>query len=232
MCHRYHLHGKRSTGTLAVYPTAYSHTQHFRGEYTVASRAARDITWLIALATEMHVPIHNTVPKLSVDYKPHSRHDGGPLPPGTPVIVLDIDNSGSIAMAIADGPTKRTKHTEIQQLPSTACRKRPPMPTISLHHRKKADFITKMLQRAGFHRACMLLLLAPRETSVAMEHRIWYVSREPLVMEHRIMSAFATLHCRTSDASVVERVLGRPGDIAGLTSVGNKFFFIGLPTSC
>jgi hypothetical protein len=29
----------------------------------------------------------------------------------------------------------------------------------------------------------------------------------------------------------VGRVLGRPGNLAGLTSVGNCFFFIGLPTS-
>jgi hypothetical protein len=110
----------------------------------------------------MHVPIHNTGPKLSFDDKQHTRHDGRPLQPSTPVTAPDIDNSGAIAVAIADEPTKRTNHIDVQhhylqkQVANGLLRLRQ-VSTIE----QKADFLTNPLQRVAFQRACKLLLLVP-----------------------------------------------------------------------
>jgi hypothetical protein len=79
----------------------------------------------------MHVPIQNTVPKLSVDDKPHTRQDGRPLQLGTLVTTLDIDHSGTIAMAIADGPTKRTKHIDVQHRYLLLCETRTRVPNLT-----------------------------------------------------------------------------------------------------
>jgi hypothetical protein len=83
-------------------------------EYTAVSRAARDITWLTALARDMCIPLANEGAVLRVDDKAYTRHDHQNAPVCTPITAISVDNTGAIAMANAEGPTKRTKHIDVQ----------------------------------------------------------------------------------------------------------------------
>jgi hypothetical protein len=131
-------------------------------EYTAVSRAARDITWLTALAKDMRIPLANEGAVLRVDDKAYTRHDHANAPVSTPTTAISVDNTGAIAMANAEGPTKRTKHIDVQhhyvqQQVAAGVIKLRQVPTTE----QKADFLTKPLPRVAFARACKLAHLAP-----------------------------------------------------------------------
>jgi hypothetical protein len=112
-------------------------------EYIAAAHAARDLTWIIQLAQQWHIPIR----------EPISNHRGPfDTPRPTTPFELRIDNKGAVDMASASGLTKRTKHIDVkyhyiqQQIKSNI------LTLVQVpSSEQKADIFTKALPRVQFY---------------------------------------------------------------------------------
>jgi hypothetical protein len=107
-----------------------------------AVHAARDLTWIIQLAQQWHIPLLELI----------SNHRGPyDTPRPTTRFELRFDNKNAIYMASASGPTKRTKHIDVkhhyiqQQIKSNI------LTLVQVpSSEQKADIFTKALPRVQF----------------------------------------------------------------------------------
>lgn len=106
-------------------------TSSAEAEYVAAAAAAKDLTWIRALAKEWHI---------SLSPEPTALHHP-----------LMIDNQGAIAMANANGPTRRSKHIDIcHHYLNEKTRAGIILPTHVPTTKQKADMFTKPLPRLKF----------------------------------------------------------------------------------
>jgi hypothetical protein len=108
-----------------------SATSSAEAEYVAAGTAAKDIKWLRTLAREW---------KITLDSNPTSLHS----------INLHIDNSGAIAKSTADGPTRRSKHTDIQHHFINEQVQKTDTTSQSLHRGSESGHVYKSTQRVKF----------------------------------------------------------------------------------
>jgi hypothetical protein len=138
---RHCIHPCLSTHPLGQLETTHRCTSSAEAEYIAVAHADRDLTWIIKLAQQWHIPLR----------EPISSHRGPyDTPRPTTPFELRIDNKGAVDMASASGPTKRTKHIDvknhyIQQI-------KPNILTLVQvpSSEQKADIFTKTLPRVQF----------------------------------------------------------------------------------
>jgi hypothetical protein len=92
--------------------TTHSSTE---SEYIAADVAARQLVWISHLAEQRRIPLVNREPSIIISDKPATKyHEGRIVCDERPYLPLRVYNTGAIAIAQANGPTRRAKHLDVR----------------------------------------------------------------------------------------------------------------------
>jgi hypothetical protein len=128
-------------------------------EYIASDAGARVLVWLAQLADDLRVPVVKRSTTLNIDDTPATTyHNGVVITDERPDVALHVDNKGTIDMAHAHGPTKRTQRLDVRHhyLQQCVARKVLRLKQCTTDG-QLADCLTKLLGRVKFLQAFHLL---------------------------------------------------------------------------
>ena len=124
-------------------------------EYIAAAHASKQIQWLRMMAREWLIDLHSSPTPFFLSHKPLE------------ATTLHIDNTGAIAMILADGPTRRSKHIDIKHHSINERARLGIIAPTKIHtSQQKADLFTKCLNRTKFLHNLSLIRAPPDNNSV------------------------------------------------------------------